>query len=162
MTVWFITATGDDLDDTLEWAAHQALMEFCERHLSGLDSTAVALFPIRNEGSVAWSEHLVAVGAPERPTYHTGWAFTARYTQHVSSMLQEVTVTGTYQHRRMEEYDHQVDAKTHLIKDIQKENRELLQQNHHLEMRVKELNDELMRTYHSRDVKTDLLDDART
>jgi chromosome segregation ATPase len=77
-------------------------------------------------------------------------------------MLQEVTVTGTYQHRRMEEYDHQVDAKTHLIKDIQKENRELLQQNHHLEMRVKELNDELMRTYHSRDVKTDLLDDART
>jgi peptidoglycan hydrolase CwlO-like protein len=29
-------------------------------------------------------------------------------------------------------------------------------------MRVKELNDELMRTYHSRDFKTDLLDDAQT
>jgi hypothetical protein len=29
-------------------------------------------------------------------------------------------------------------------------------------MRVKELNDELMRTYHSRDFKNDLLDDAQT
>jgi hypothetical protein len=41
-------------------------------------------------------------------------------------------------------------------------NRELLQQNHRLEMHVKELNDELMRMYHSCDVKTDLLDDAHT
>jgi septal ring factor EnvC (AmiA/AmiB activator) len=75
-------------------------------------------------------------------------------------MLQEVTPTGTYQRLRLEEYDHQVEAKTRLIKDIQKGNQELLQWNHRLEMRIKELNDELMRTYHSRDVKTDLLDDA--
>jgi hypothetical protein len=39
-------ATGDDLNDTLEWAAHQALTEFCERHLPGFVVTAVALFPI--------------------------------------------------------------------------------------------------------------------
>jgi hypothetical protein len=31
-----------------------------------------------------------------------------------------------------------------------------------LEARVKKLNDELMRTYHSHDVKLDFLDDART
>jgi hypothetical protein len=53
-------------------------------------------------------------------------------------------------------------AKNHLIKDLQKGNRELLQQNHRLETRVKELNDELMRLYHNPDVKTGLLDDART
>jgi hypothetical protein len=46
MTAWFTTATGDDLDDTLERAVHQALMEFCERHLSGLIGTSIALFPI--------------------------------------------------------------------------------------------------------------------
>jgi cell division protein FtsB len=55
-----------------------------------------------------------------------------------------------------------VKAKNSLIKDIQKGNRELLQENHHLEARVNELNDELMRTYRIRDFKTDLLDDAHT
>jgi hypothetical protein len=55
-----------------------------------------------------------------------------------------------------------VSAKNHLIKDTQKGNRELLQENHHLEARVKEMNDELMRTYHSRNVKLNFLDDART
>jgi chromosome segregation ATPase len=62
----------------------------------------------------------------------------------------------------LEEYDHQVSAKNRLIKDIQKGNCELLQENHCLEARIKELNDELMRTYHSHDVKSDFLDDART
>jgi hypothetical protein len=33
MTAWLTMAGGDDLDDTLERAAHQTLMEFCERHL---------------------------------------------------------------------------------------------------------------------------------
>jgi chromosome segregation ATPase len=80
----------------------------------------------------------------------------------MSSMFQEVAATGAYQHLRLEEYDHQVSTKNHLIKDIQKGNRELIQENHRLEARVKELNDELMRTYRSRDVKSDFLDDART
>jgi peptidoglycan hydrolase CwlO-like protein len=62
----------------------------------------------------------------------------------------------------LEEYDHQVSAKNCLIKDIQKGNHELLQENYRLEACIKELNDELMRTYRSRDVKSDFLDDART
>jgi hypothetical protein len=53
-------------------------------------------------------------------------AFTAHYVQHMSSMFQEVVVTGAYQHLRLEEYDHQVSAKNRLIKDIQKGNCELL------------------------------------
>jgi cell division protein FtsB len=77
-------------------------------------------------------------------------------------MFQEVAATGAYQCLRLEEYDHHVSAKNRLIKDIQKGNHELLQENHRLEARVKELNDELMRTYRSRDVKSDFLDDART
>jgi hypothetical protein len=62
MTAWFTTAIGDDLDDTLERAAHQALMEFCERHLPGLAGTAITLFPAQNEGKMAWSERLAVVG----------------------------------------------------------------------------------------------------
>jgi chromosome segregation ATPase len=54
-----------------------------------------------------------------------------------------------------------VSAKNCLIKDIQKGNRELFQENHRLEACVKELNDELMRTYRSHDMKSDFLDDAR-
>jgi hypothetical protein len=80
MTAWFTTATSDDLDDTLERAAHQTLMEFCEHHMSCLDGTAIAMFPIQNEGNTAWSERIAAVGHPERSAYHAGWAFTASYT----------------------------------------------------------------------------------
>jgi hypothetical protein len=46
MTAWFTTAEGDNLNDDLEMVAHQALMEFCEHHLPGLDGTAIALLPI--------------------------------------------------------------------------------------------------------------------
>jgi hypothetical protein len=41
-TAWFTMARGNDLDDTLERAAHQALIEFCEHHLPVLDGTAIA------------------------------------------------------------------------------------------------------------------------
>jgi myosin heavy subunit len=61
MMAWFTMAQGDDLDDTLERAAHQALTEFYECHLLVLDDTAIALLPIRNEGNVAWSEPVAAI-----------------------------------------------------------------------------------------------------
>jgi hypothetical protein len=54
-------------------------MEFCERHLSVLSDTTIALLPIRNEGNAVWSERMAAVGAPELPTYHAGWTLMARY-----------------------------------------------------------------------------------
>jgi septal ring factor EnvC (AmiA/AmiB activator) len=63
---------------------------------------------------------------------------------------------------RLEECAGQVKAKNHAIKDIQKGNRELLQKNARLETRIRELNDELMRTYHSRDFKIDNLNDIHT
>jgi hypothetical protein len=67
MTAWFTTAHSDDLDDTLERAAHQALMEFCERHLSVLGDTTIALLPVQNEGNTVCSERVAAVGDPELP-----------------------------------------------------------------------------------------------
>jgi hypothetical protein len=79
MTAWYATARGDDLDDTLERAAHQALTEFCERHLPILGDTAITLLPVRNEGNAVWSEHVVAVGDPELLTHHACLALMARY-----------------------------------------------------------------------------------
>jgi hypothetical protein len=162
MTAWFTTAQGDDLDDTLERAALQALTEFCERHLPILSDTTIALLPVQNEGNTMWSERVAATGDLELPTHHAGWALNTRYTQHVSSLLQEVRATGAHPCLPLEECTGQVKAKNRAIKDIQKGNRELLQKNAHLETRVRELNDELMRTYRSRDFKTDDLDDTRT
>jgi chromosome segregation ATPase len=101
-----------------------------------------------------WSERVAAVGDPEFPTHQAGWMLTTRYAQHVSSLLQEVTTTGAHLRLRLEECAGQVKAKNRVIKDIQKGNRELLQKNVHLETRIRELNDELMRTYHSWDFKT--------
>jgi hypothetical protein len=126
MMAWFTTSQGDDLDDTLERAAHQALTEFCERHLPVLGDTTITLLPIRNEGNAVWSERVAAIGDPELLTHHAGWALTARYAQHVSSLLQEVTATGAHLHLRLEECAGQVKAKNRIIKDIQEGNRELL------------------------------------
>jgi hypothetical protein len=118
MTAWFTTAQGDDLDDTLERAAHQALTEFCECHLPVLGDTTIALLPVRNEGNAVWSERMTAIGDPEFPTHHAGWTLTARYAQHVSSLLQEVTATGAHLHLRLEECADQVKAENRVIKDI--------------------------------------------
>jgi hypothetical protein len=103
MMAWFTTARGDDLDDTLERAAHQALMEFCVRHLPVLSDTAIALLPVRNEGNAVWSEHVTTISDPEFLTHHASWALTARYTQHVSSLLQEVTTMGAHLRLCLEE-----------------------------------------------------------
>jgi hypothetical protein len=162
MTAWFTTAWADDLDDTLERAAHQALTKFCECHLLVLGDTTIGLLRVQNEGNTVWSECVATIGDPELPTHHAGWALTARYTQHVSSLLQEVTTTSAHLCFRLEECVDQVKARNRIIKDIQKDNREFLQKNACLETRIRELNDELMRTYHSHDFKNDDLDDTRT
>jgi hypothetical protein len=39
---WFTTAQGDELNDTLERAAHKALTEFCDLHLPVLSNTVIA------------------------------------------------------------------------------------------------------------------------
>jgi chromosome segregation ATPase len=105
---------------------------------------------------------VTAISDPEFPTHHAGWALTARYAQHVSSLLQEVTVMSAHLRLRLEECADQVKAKNRVVKDIQKGNQELMQKNARLETRIRELNDELMRTYRSRDFKTDDLDNTRT
>jgi chromosome segregation ATPase len=127
-----------------------------------LGDTALALLPVRNEGNVVWSERVTAISDPEFLTHHAGWALTAHYAQLVSSLLQEVTTTGAHLRLRLEECADQVKAKNRVVKDIQKGNRELLQKNARLETRIRELSDELMRTYRSRDFKTDDLDDTHT
>jgi chromosome segregation ATPase len=71
-------------------------------------------------------------------------------------------VMGAHLCLRLEEYVGQVKDQNRAIKGIQKGNRELLQKNARLETRVKEPNDELMRTYRSHDIKADDLDDTRT
>jgi hypothetical protein len=122
MTAWFTTARGDDLDNTLERAAHQALTEFCECHLPVLGDTAIRLLSIQNEDKTVWSERVAAIGYPELPTHHAGWALTTCYAQHLSSLLQEVTVTGAHLCLRLEEGTGQVKAKNRVIEDIQKGN----------------------------------------
>jgi hypothetical protein len=72
MTAWFTTARGDDLDNTLERAAHQALTEFCERHLPVLGDTVIALLPIQNEGNAVSCERVAVIGDPESPTLRVG------------------------------------------------------------------------------------------
>jgi hypothetical protein len=79
MTAWFTTARDDNLDDTLERAAHQALTEFYEHHLPVLSDTTIALLPVWNEGKEVWSECVATVDDPELLTHHAGWALTARY-----------------------------------------------------------------------------------
>jgi septal ring factor EnvC (AmiA/AmiB activator) len=109
-----------------------------------------------------WSERVTTIGDPKLLTHHVGWALTACYSQHLSSLLQEVTAMGTHLCFHLDEYASQVKAQNRAIKGIQKGNRELLQKNTRLETCIRELNEELMRTYCSCDIKTDDLDDTHT
>jgi hypothetical protein len=118
MMAWFTMARGDDLDDTLERAAHQALTEFCEHHLLVLGDTTIALLPIQNEGNAVWSEHVASIDDPKLPTHHAGRALTTRYAQHVNSLLQEVTAMGTHLRLHLEECTGQVKARNRVVKDI--------------------------------------------
>jgi chromosome segregation ATPase len=63
---------------------------------------------------------------------------------------------------RLEECIGQVKAKNRGIEDIQKGNQELFQKNARLEIRIRELDDELMRTYYNRGFKTDNLNNTHT
>jgi hypothetical protein len=65
-----------------------------------------------------WSERVATIGDPELPTHHTGWALTARYAQHVSSLLQEVTSMGSHLRLHLEECISQVKARNRVVKDI--------------------------------------------
>jgi hypothetical protein len=65
-----------------------------------------------------WSQCVTAISDPEFLTHHVGWALTAYYTQHVSSLLQEVTATGAHLRLCLEECADQVKAKNRVIKDI--------------------------------------------
>jgi hypothetical protein len=123
---WFTTARGDDLDDTLDRVVHQALTEFCERHMPVLGDTTITLLSVRNEDNAVWSECVAAIGDPELLMHHAGWALAARYSQHVSSLLQEVTTTDAHLRLRPEEYVDQVKTQNRAIKDLQKGNSELL------------------------------------
>jgi hypothetical protein len=96
---------------------------------------------------------MAAVGDLELLTHHAGWALTARYAQHVGSLLQGFTATSAHLRLRLEECVDQMKVKNRAINNIQKGNRELLQKNACLETRIKELNDELMRTYRSCDFR---------
>jgi cytochrome c oxidase assembly factor CtaG len=69
---------------------------------------------------------VTAISDPEFLTHHAGWALTARYAQHVSSLLQVVTTTGAHLRLHLEECVNQVKAKNRVVKDIQKGNQELL------------------------------------
>jgi hypothetical protein len=63
------------------------------------------------------SERVAAIGDPELSTHHAGWALTARYSQHVSSLLQEVATMGAHLRLHLEECAGQVKAKNRVIKD---------------------------------------------
>jgi septal ring factor EnvC (AmiA/AmiB activator) len=60
------------------------------------------LLPVRNEGNAVWSERVTALSDPVFLTHHADWALTARYAQHVSSLLQEVTATSALLSLRLE------------------------------------------------------------
>jgi septal ring factor EnvC (AmiA/AmiB activator) len=111
---------------------------------------------------MVWSVRMATVGDLELLTHHAGWALIARYAQHVGSLLQGFTATSAHLRLRLEECVDQMKVKNRAINNIQKGKRELLQKNAHFEMHVKELSDQLMRTYHSCDFKADDLDDTHT
>jgi hypothetical protein len=157
---WSTSTRWDDIGDTLERVAQQVLMEFCKQYLWDTDCTSVALFPIRDESDHTWRRCMAAACDTTLPTYQEHWAFTMWYAQHTTSLLWEVTLVGAFQLVRLEDYDHQVEAKDNLIDELRTWNQELLQQAHFHERRSKELSE--LRVYRNLQDRSCLLDETRT
>jgi hypothetical protein len=117
MMTWLTTAQGDDLDDALERATHQALREFCECHLPVLGDTAITLLPVRNEGNAVWSERMTTVG--NRGFKADDLDDTRTQLQHAQD---EVTIAQSYIHHletELHERDEQLEASQAHAVDLQ-------------------------------------------
>jgi hypothetical protein len=86
MMDWFTMARGDDIDDMLERAAHQASQSSVSATCWSSVTPPLPCSPFRMRAT--WcGVSVAAVGDPQLSTHHVGWALMARYTQHVSSLL---------------------------------------------------------------------------
>jgi hypothetical protein len=92
------------MHDTLEKAAHRALLEFCEWHLADTADSPIAMFPIRNQGDRTWWERMRAANDKTSPTYHVSFTACSCYAHYTYNMLHEERLINKSQHERLKEY----------------------------------------------------------
>jgi hypothetical protein len=96
------------------------------------------------------------------PTHHEGWALSAQYAQHLSSLLWKVELVGAFQRVCLEEYDHQVEDRNRQISELRKGNRELVHQMRFEEKHDWDLNNEVMKMHRQLQASLRSLDETCT
>jgi hypothetical protein len=83
---WGAIIIGVELDETIEQAAHIALITLCESCLNDKAMMPIALFPICKKEDPMWKRRLQAVMDPEGRHFHTGMATMIEYAQYMFNL----------------------------------------------------------------------------
>jgi hypothetical protein len=67
----------------MEKAAHMALTTLCSQNLASTTGTPISLYPIQDRSDQEWNTRMDDVGNVFQVHYHSGWAYIAKYANHL-------------------------------------------------------------------------------
>jgi hypothetical protein len=83
---WSTWAIGANMSDTMEKAAHMALIAMCSQNLGATAGTSISLYPIKDRSDPEWRAHMNEVVIFHRVHHHSGWVYMSHYAQHLFQM----------------------------------------------------------------------------
>jgi hypothetical protein len=107
---WSMWVIRDDMDDSLEKAVHMALTAMCSQCLSDIAGMPIMLYPIQDHSNLEWKVCIDGACDIYQEHYHTGWAYMARYAQHMFKLPQDTHHTIVAQCIRLSAYAREVKA----------------------------------------------------
>jgi hypothetical protein len=76
-------AIRSHMDEAMENPADMALTALCSQNLAATAGTPIPLYPIQDRSDPEWKARMDEVGIVFQVHYHSGWAYMARYAQHL-------------------------------------------------------------------------------
>jgi hypothetical protein len=105
---WSTWIIRNDMDDALEKAAHVALIAMCSQRLPDTTGTPIALYPIQDHSDPEWKAHIDEACDIYQECYHVGWAYMARYAQHMFKLQHDTQRIVAARRNRLDAYAREV------------------------------------------------------
>jgi hypothetical protein len=85
-TPWSMCVIGNDMDDTLEKAAHVVFTAMCSQCLPDIECMPIVAFPIQGHSDLEWKARIEGACDIYLEHYHAGWAYMTRFPNTCSSL----------------------------------------------------------------------------
>jgi hypothetical protein len=80
---WSTWVIGNDMDDTMEKAAHMALTALCSQNMPATAGMPISLYPIQDRSDPKWKARMDEASNVFQDHHHSAWAYMASYAQHL-------------------------------------------------------------------------------